>query len=691
MQSRSTTIRRNLPFRVALLALAASALLATLPAEATAAADSPKSWALLIGVEDYKLASPLRHTLNDVHQLAHTLQDRGEVPENQILQITDDAPDARFQPLRESLMNELPKWLEQPGPDDNVLVYFSGHGFRDEAGHMYLAPIDCDPSNAAATGIPVEWFREQIAACRGKFKLMIIDSCHAGSEKGETDVKSIGAKDLAEPFRDLGDVVTLASSTGDQKSQIWEDRKQSLFTYWLNEGLKGHADENEDNQIDVDELNKYVHRNVVRTAERHFPREQTPVRIVRTGVPGSPVVLNLKPLGLKEVINDMAEQLSWGLEDHKLERVAVLEFTNDTPLGELLGANFGLVGRYCAEALEKRMIDLGEDKYSIVDRRRLQNALSEQNFGIEDLASPQALERLASQSGGLPVLALGTLRSRVGRVVNIQCKLFATETGDLIASAGGVALLNEHEWAMLGHSAKVESDTLALATPPPTVESAPARPVDETAQLVEHLDKQSTKSHPLADENFPFRVTLYVDGKPRQGVFRGNDLLVPVSKGEKYSIHVENRSGELVMMRLLVDGLNTLPQPEQAKGVTTMLMAQRVNLEDARPWVLDPAVSKVFGIRGFVSATGDEGSLREFMITDAASSVAARQQFTDQIGLITAAFYRPASATRGSLGTGLGDERREEIEERAGFKTGDLLAVLNIRYVDASEIDAAGQ
>lgn len=666
-------------------ALAACLILLSL-APMVSADEAPNSWALLIGVERYQLAAPLRHTLNDVHQLARTLQERGGVPESQVLQITDDAADERFQPLRASLLEELPKWLEKPAPNDRVIVYFSGHGFRDDQGQMYLAPIDCDPSNAAATGIPVEWFREQIAGCRAKFKLMIIDSCHAGSEKGTDDAVGVAAKDLAEPFRNLGDVVTLASSTGEEKSQIWEERKQSLFTYWLNEGLKGHADENEDSLIDIDELNKYVHRNVVRTAERHFPRQQTPVRIVRTGVPGVPVVMHLQPLSLKELIGDMAEQLAWAMEDNDLERAAVLEFTADTPLGELLGADFGLLGRYCAETIEKQLLDLGEDKFTLVDRRRLQRALSEQQFGIDDLASPEALSRLAEQSGGLPVLALGTLRSRVGRVVTIQCKLYETATGDLIASAGGAAQLNEHEWAMLGRSATVDPGAVALAGPVAAASSPPSQPVDETQVLVEHLDQQATKSHPLADESFPYRVTIHVDSQQRQGVFRGNDLLIPVRQGEKYSIHVENRSGKLVMMRLLVDGLNTLPQEEVLKGVSTMLTAPRVNLDEARCWVLDPAKSKVFGVRGFVTATGEEGSLREFVVVDAAASVAARQQFTDQLGLITAAFYAPKLAPRGGVGTGLGDERREEIEERGGFEPGDLLAVVNIRYVDASEL-----
>jgi uncharacterized caspase-like protein len=183
------------------------------------------TWAVLIGVEKYHRANPLRYTLNDVRELAKTLRTCGGVASERVLELVDDAPNPRFQPLRASLMAELPAFLAQPGAGDRLIVYFSGHGFRDKQGRLFLAPLDCDPADPAATGIAVEWLREQIAACRAGFKLLVLDACHAGSEKGEDDRPGVAAKDLGEPFRDLAGVATLASSTADQKSQLWEDKQ----------------------------------------------------------------------------------------------------------------------------------------------------------------------------------------------------------------------------------------------------------------------------------------------------------------------------------------------------------------------------------------------------------------------------------------------------------------------------------
>ncbi len=88
----------------------------------------------------------------------------------------------------------MPKWLARSGPNDTMIVYFSGHGFRDTDGKLYLAPLDINPADPAATGISVEWLRQQLAACPANFKLLVIDACHAGSEKGEDDKGRLGQR-----------------------------------------------------------------------------------------------------------------------------------------------------------------------------------------------------------------------------------------------------------------------------------------------------------------------------------------------------------------------------------------------------------------------------------------------------------------------------------------------------------------
>ncbi|MDR3636239.1 MAG: caspase family protein [Isosphaeraceae bacterium] len=684
----------------AALALLLAALSAPLPSAAQTAPAKGRQWALLIGVEKYQKARPLAFTINDVKVLSKTLHERNGIDDDALLAITDDALSPRLRPTRANMLEEIPRWLSRIGRDDRLIVYFSGHGFRDPAGKLYLAPIDIDPKDPASTGLPVEWFRQQVADCKADFKLLVLDACHSGSEKGEDDgSKDVASKDIGEQFKSLERVVTLASSTGEEGSLIWDDKEQSLYSYWLNQGLKGHADADANGAVDIDELNNYVYKNVVRTSKSHFPRKQTPVRIVRSGVEGTPVVVRVKPSDLKTLLNDMAEQLTLAAGDRKVKKVGVLEFSSDSARGELLGANFGTLGRWCADWMERRLMEEGEGSQTVTNGKVLQAALAKENVGLDDLSNPDRLKQLSQSMHGLPALAQGTFRNRTGRVVTLQCRLFRLEDDEVAGSAGGVALLNESEWAMLGKSAALSP---ADRIPPPPSFDTTTPPKDPQDATVAKLDEKGEGPHPMTNPSFELPVRIYVNGKERQGVAKGNNWYVPLQRGETYEIYVENRAGQPVCMKLLVDGLNTLPDLEMAKtkGVATYLWGQHVNLADARHYVLDPATlktpRKIWRVNGFITETGTDGKVRDFVVSTAEKSLAAKRKFTDQMGLITAAFYDavptagPLAVSRGAtvgsaLGTEAGTERSIDLPENEKYKPGKLRAVVNIYYSDPGD------
>jgi len=632
--------------------------------------------AILIGIDEYQKAAPLRCAGNDVRQLAMTLRERGEY---EVLEIVNTARDKPSQSETEAMQARVKDYLARLGGEDDVLVYFSGHGFRDTAGRLYLAQIDCNPADPAPGGVPVAWLREQLAACKAKFKLLLIDACHGGAEKGEDETASVAAKDLAMPFADLASVVTLASSQGNEKSLVWPEKQQSLFSYWVNQGLKGHADQNGNGQVSIDELYEYVFRNVTDIAERHFGRKQTPVRVVRSGTPGVPVVIALSPQTLKGMLEDMAEQLATAMQLRGLSKVGIPEFTVDAGPRELLGGKFGTLGRYCAVELEGALMKKSAQKFEVVQNAALQEVFLTKGIGVKDLRGG-AVRELSIGKASVPVLALGTLRSREGRVMTAQCKLVGLEGQQTFGTAGGTSSLNESEWAMLGRSAN------ASVPVPPTVDNPHPDPIGQ-------LDRESEGAHPLLSPDFPYRVQVMVGNDERKGVFRGNDLFVPLRKGEVYWVRIENRDPRVVLMRLLVDGRNTLPEKPRTKDVTVEpkrqpaaeLPAQWVNLAEARHWQLDP--KGTFGIRGFFKKLGAEGAYLEFTVADAPDSLAGREKYGEQLGLITAAFYAPKGDARRGLITEPGKERQQQIRMYEDPGVGKLLAVVNIRYVDAEALE----
>ena len=88
---------------------------------------------------------------------------------------------------------------------------------------------------------------------------------------------------------------------------------------------------------------------------------------------------------------------------------------------------------------------------------------------------------------------------------------------------------------------------------------------------------------------------------------------------------------------------------------------------------------------GFITETGENGKLREFVVSSAEQSLAAKRKFTDQMGLITAAFFDPVARLARGNGTMAGRERPEPLPEDADYTPGKLRAVVNIYYVDPDE------
>jgi hypothetical protein len=333
-------------------------------------------------------------------------------------------------------------------------------------------------------------------------------------------------------------------------------------------------------------------------------------------------------------------------------------------------------------------------KYTVVDRRSLEAALREKDFGLSDLGSTKALGELSDSVGGMPAIAVGTLQNRTGRVVALECSLKQTRGHELAGMARGTALLTASEWAMLGRSVEVRP---ADRRPEIRVDGGEPRAMEEV--FIERLERRAEGPHPFLDPKFPYRVKIMIKtaGRrlpvERKGVFRGNDMYVPLRKGEVYEIWVENNSGQPTMLRLLVDGLNTRPEDPKEKDMIVKgiseeemwLAAQRVNLDEARPWYMR-IEHKTVAIRGFFSSIDTGGKYNEFVVSDAPDSLEARRKFSDQIGMITAAFYSVKGGGTRAVHTIRGEERTGTVKRVKNVEVGNLRGVVHIRYAEPETI-----
>jgi hypothetical protein len=82
---------------------------------------------------------------------------------------------------RTQIMDELDGLRERLTPRDNLLIYYAGHGFRDEeAGRGYWLPIDAQ-KHTRANWLSAADLTDSLKAMQAKHVIVVADSCYAGT------------------------------------------------------------------------------------------------------------------------------------------------------------------------------------------------------------------------------------------------------------------------------------------------------------------------------------------------------------------------------------------------------------------------------------------------------------------------------------------------------------------------------
>ncbi len=649
-----------------------------------ARAEIGEQWAVVISVQQHDDHRwDLRFTGSDAGDTAEILIQRAGIPEDHLLLMTDQSADS-LKPTLANLRREIPKLLSKAGPEDHVLVYFSGHGHPSN-GKTYLIPRDFDVNSIEESALPAEEMRNFLTECRAATKFLILDCCHAGNSKSVEpsglDAAAVAKAILPEPVTGC---MVLASCRADEKSYEWAERRNGIFTYWLCRALEGGADGDGNGRVTADEVYKYTYERVSSTAAQVFGFQQNPAMYPLDS--GFPVVLTLRPEPPETLCRRLAEHLDLEIRRRKLGKVGVLEFLQ--PMGRTEALAAANLPAYCAERVHVELKKLADDAYCVLSTDSLSKAAK--GLQVEALGNPARMEPLRRDEG-IDALITGVLRRR-GTNMNVQCDLVSTEDGASLATPSGVLPLSED----------LVGDCGGSFTTSGRPEGGPYN-----VEVVNHA--QSDRDHPMllrGEDAFPFQVEVwsvlaedekritkntprkrkdFVVTSQRPTTADGKitrELLIAASENELFEIRIQNHYREKAAATVLVDGINILGQ-------------KRERLGKAWSWLLEPSDDPEqpcthtfegwYLPKGEVTASGDPSdfAMKRFRFVDVADSVAMRQNFGDSIGMITAAFY----AERGrALGSGEGPEEARELKCE-NFNAGRLLGVINIRYVDERELD----
>ena len=179
--------------------------------------------------------------------------------------------------LSSTIVELIDEFFDQKKPDDLIVLYFSGHGVRDEFGSLYLAVKNTIRSRLRSTAIRSDYIREAMDHSRSKRQILILDCCNSGAFPQGTKAEAGGTMGMVSALQGYGRFVLTAS---DATQFAWEGDKligetqNSLFTHFLVKGLEGEAD-NGDGKITIDELYDYAYEQISKVTPKQTPTKSS--------------------------------------------------------------------------------------------------------------------------------------------------------------------------------------------------------------------------------------------------------------------------------------------------------------------------------------------------------------------------------------------------------------------------------
>lgn len=217
--------------------------------------------ALLVGVSEYEPGlNPLPAAVKDLDAMQEVLlhPEIGGFAASDIILLKN--------PNRQEMEESIEMLFANRHKDDLLLLFFSGHGIKDDTGRLYLGTSQTRKTPQGdlvrSSAVAANFVHENMGRSRSKRQVVILDSCFSGAFAEGLSAKDDGTIDIRTQLGGEGRAI-LTSSSSTQYSFEQEGEELSLYTRFLIEGMKtGAADTDGDDVISIDELHEYASRKV---------------------------------------------------------------------------------------------------------------------------------------------------------------------------------------------------------------------------------------------------------------------------------------------------------------------------------------------------------------------------------------------------------------------------------------------
>ena len=215
-------------------------------------------YALIIGIDKYKGNwQPLQNAVNDAKAIETTLKSKYKFDNFHTLY--------NEQASRKAIIAQL-EWLVQNAqPEDNVFIYYSGHGdFKKDLNKGFWVPIDA-ASNSTADFISNNDLQTYLGGIKSKHTLLVADACFSGDLfRGST--VSVPFENSEKYYAEVHGRASRQAFTSGGIEPVMDGGKNghSVFAYYLLKSLN----ENDSKYFDASQLYDKIKIPVVNNSDQ---------------------------------------------------------------------------------------------------------------------------------------------------------------------------------------------------------------------------------------------------------------------------------------------------------------------------------------------------------------------------------------------------------------------------------------
>lgn len=273
-----------------------------------------RNWALIIGIDKYQNATPLRYAVNDAKAVRDLIVNEFGFGAKNVIELYDE------QATKDNILRAFDELIKNTGENDRVFIFYAGHGITmplpEGKERGYILPVDADPSKPVLTAISTDQLNEFSEAMPAKHLYFVMDACYGGLIFTRSQPVSAEVQNFIEVISTRRTRQAITAGGRDQPVFDTGPSGHSVFTFHFINGLKTmSADLDKNGVITASEIASYILPRVTaeskgqqtpqygiligdRGGEFYFiPRPRVSVIDVSVSPEGADIFINDKPVG----------------------------------------------------------------------------------------------------------------------------------------------------------------------------------------------------------------------------------------------------------------------------------------------------------------------------------------------------------------------------------------------------------